>query len=204
MKPSIWQASAVLVLSLFQSTLTASALEFSGSDKFQDNVPATAFTAPGAVWSFSFTVDDHPTPTLPTNISFGVLFSNFQYALNGVAVSVTPEIRFFSSDFGGMLDIGFVNNEDLDTDPITGLAFMGPGIFTGSTFAPTLQGGSYTATGGAVWVESFPVQSLIGGTVVVGPLNGTNVPEPGTIFEVLGASVCFLATAIVRASRRKS
>ena len=46
-----------------------------------------------------------------------------QATLNGVAVSVTPEIRFFSSDFGGMLDIGFVNKEDLD--PIPGLAFMG-------------------------------------------------------------------------------
>lgn len=198
MKFKTWLASAVLVLCLFQPTLTADGLQFVGSNVFPNDAPLTDFTAPGAAWSFSFTVDDHPIPQVLTDAGFDVIFSNFNYLLDGTVISVTPQIRFFSSDLGGMLDIGFVNSEEVDMDPLTGLAFIGPGIFTGSTSAPILQVGSYTATGGVFWVDSSPVQSLTGTVVDAGTLSDTAVPEPGTLFELAGAGLCFVATAIIR------
>ncbi len=198
MKFKTWLASAVLVLCLFQPALTANSLQFVGANVFPSDARASEYTAPDAAWSFSFVVDDHPVPQVLTDAGFDVIFSNFNYSLDGAVIPVTPQIRFFSSDLGGMLDIGFENSADVDMDPITGLAFIGPGIFTGSTSEPILQMGSYTATGGVFWVDSFPVQSLTGTVVDVGALSDTTVPEPGTGFELTGAGLCFVATAIIR------
>ena len=198
MKFNVWLSSAVLGLCLFQPALTANALEFVGSDVFPYDAPVSNFTAPGAVWSFSFTADDHPVPLVVTGAGFDLPFSNFNYSLNGSLIPVTPQIRFFSFDFGGMLSIGFVNSAEVDMDPLTGPSFIGPAIFTGSTAAPILQTGLYTATGGAFWVDSSPVQSLAGTAVAAGTLHDTAVPEPGTVFEVAGACLCFAATAIMR------
>ncbi len=198
----MWLASAVFVCCFFESTVPAAPLEFLGSSIFQSGAPVTQFTAPGATWAFSFTVDSNPTPSQVTGAGFDVTFSNFNYTLNGVVVNITPEIRFFSADFGGMMDIGFVKASQLDMDPVTGLAFCGPSIFTGSTSAPTLQAGTYLSDGGVFWSGSSPVQSL-SGTVVLGePMSG--VPEPNTIFEILGAGVCFMASGIMRRLRRRA
>jgi hypothetical protein len=204
LKSKIWLAAAVFVLCLFQPVLTADALQFIGSDVFPNDTPVTEYTAPGAAWSISFIADDHPDPLVVTGAGFDVLFSNFNYSLGGTAISVTPEIRFFSSDFGGMLDISFVSSAEVDMDPVTGLSFTGPAIFTGATALPVLEAGSYTATGGVFWVASSAVQTLSGTTVVVaGTLSDTAVPEPGTVFELAGAGLCFAAYAVMRGARRR-
>ncbi len=197
----IWPA-AFLVLCLYQPALTGSALQFVSSNVFPGDMPVSDVTAPRAVWSVSFTVDDHPIPQVATDAGFNVIFSNFDYSLNGDPIPVTPQIRFFTSDFGGMLDVGFSNGAEADIDPVTGLAFIGPMIFTGSTSAPILQAGSYTATGGVFWVASLPAESLSGTVVTAGKLSDPAVPEPDTGIEVLGAGLCFVTAAVARRARK--
>ncbi len=201
MKPRMWLVSAIFVF-FFESILPAAPLEFLGSSVFQSGAPVTQFTEPEATWAFSFTIDSNLSPSQVTDVGFDVTFSNFNYTLNGVAVNITPEIRFFLADFGGMLDINFVQGPAEDMDPVTGLAFCGPSIFTGSTSAPTLQAGTYLSDGGVFWSGSSPVQSL-SGTVVTGE-DTSGVPEPNTIFEILGAGVCFMASGIMRRLRRRA
>jgi hypothetical protein len=200
LKRGIWMVSSLLAVSALQPALTATALLVGGTGVFQNDAPVTAFTAPGAAWSFSFTVDSQPTPVLQTDAGFDAMFSNFSYALNGADVSVTPQIRFFSPDFGGMLDIDFVAGSDVDMDPVTGLSFTGPSIFTGSSTAPTLEQGLYTADGGAFWVDSSAAQALGGSVVSVSEGSGSDptVPEPDTAYTALGAAVCFIASGIIR------
>ena len=177
MQSRIWLASAFLVSCLYQPAVTGTTLQFAGSNVFASDVHVV------------------------TDVGFDVIFSNFTYLLNGVAIPVSPQIRFFASDLGGMLDIGFSNTADADMDPVTGLAFIGPVMFTGSTSAPVLQSGAYFATGGAFWVDSSAVALLSGTVVAVEPVSDTSVPEPDTLVEILGAGLCFATAAIVRRTR---
>lgn len=202
MKLYIWLVSAFLVLCSLQSSSTAAALQFVGGNVFANDAPITGFTAPGGVWSVFFTVDSLPAPLISTDIGFDVIFSNFTYSLNGAVIDVTPRIRFFSSDYSGMLDIDFVSGANPDMDPITGMSFTGPSMFSGSTSAPTLLEGSYTASNGTFWVETSAVQPL-GGTVV-SLADSASVPEPDTAFGFLAAGVCFIASGIMRRVQRRN
>lgn len=204
LKLCILLISTLLVLCSLQSSSTAATLQFVGGNVFPNTVPTTSFTAPSANWSFSFTVDSQSNSLIGTDAGFDVNFSNFSYSLNGAAIQAAPQIRFFCSLYGGMLDINFVSGPDPDMDPVTGIALTGPSMFSGSTSAPTLLAGSYTASNGTFWLGSSAVQPL-GGTVVnvIGSALAP-VPEPDTVFGFVAAGVCLLFSGIMRWIRTRN
>jgi MYXO-CTERM domain-containing protein len=137
----------------------------SGSGTWNADAPDSLYTAAGASWSFSF---DLPAPL---DDLFTSSATNFQYLLDGVAVSTTLDsIEFFSTDDGGMFDLNFADGNSLnlygpqaysspDLSLITGVyasnidinAFAGPpdGIGSGVvTFSLVVPEPSSLASGG--------------------------------------------------------
>ena len=178
-----------------QSASMAVTLSYAGSGIFMSSVPVTQFSRPDAQWSFFFNVDTPVTALAQTDMGFDVNFTDFSYMLDGVSIGITPlDVRLFPAEIGGMFDIDFVPGTDLDLDPVTGLAFTGPGLFSGSISAPVLLEGQFTATGGTFYIDPAPVQFL-GGTVV-NVTDPAQAPEPGSFLQMLAAAICFLAVSV--------
>jgi hypothetical protein len=93
----------------------------SGSGTWDADAPDSPYTAPGASWSFSFELPD------PLDDVFTSTATNFQYLLDGVAVSTTLEsVQFFSTDDGGLFDLNFSDGNSLNL--YGAQAYSSPGL----------------------------------------------------------------------------
>ena len=75
------------------------------------NTPDTPFSQPGALFAFTFDLENNPIPSNPTN-----RVTNFSYILNSVEVSETlfspfVTLEFFTFDDAGMFDLIFQDGD---------------------------------------------------------------------------------------------
>jgi hypothetical protein len=98
----------LLILCALAVSATGTTLYVQASGEFTSGVTADDMAVPGDTWLLSFDVDSNPVAGNPDSLGFDAPFSNFTYTVGGSPVSVTPgEIRFFTSDNGGLFTIYF-------------------------------------------------------------------------------------------------
>ena len=124
----------------------ADPLRVESSGVFTQETVATPFSAPGATWSMSFIVDQHPMPitddaqTQP-GLFVSVPFSDFQMRVDGVEVAPATGVVLFSGPNGGGMDVIFGG---IGADGLyDALGTYGTGYYSGSELAPTIEPGSY-------------------------------------------------------------
>ena len=138
----------LLILCALAVSATGTTLYVQASGEFTSGVTADDMAVPGDTWLLSFDVDSNPVAGNPDSLGFDAPFSNFTYTVGGSPVSVTPgEIRFFTSDNGGLFTIYFGPETGFDNgQPIPEFSFSGDVVFTGTTTNPTINPNSYTVT----------------------------------------------------------
>ena len=160
-----------------------------------DNTPDTPFSQPGALFAFTFDLENNPIPSNPTN-----QITNFSYELNGTEVSNTlfsPFVtaEFFTADEAGMFDLSFSNGDVV--------SLYGADIGSSLTFAP----GAYLVAAG---MQMLPATGL--GTVIVRVSTGSvgatgfgagGVPESST-WVMMTLGFAGLAFTGYRAAHKKA
>jgi hypothetical protein len=172
--------AAALVLATANQA-SAAFYEFSGSGTWQSSALNTAYSAPNQSYTFSF---DLPNPTSgnPDTEAF-----NFQYTLNGIAVSATLlSVEFFSDAVGGGFNLNLGSGGPLQFFNVLG----------GSTpdFTSGITAGSFLTN--IVIADNTNGDSVGSASVVI-----TAVPEPSTWAMML---LGFFGVGFVAYRRRTS
>ena len=166
-----WLAFFATPFLLLPSCALASTLVVSESGTFAPNTPPTAFSAPGASFSYSFDVSSSPNATVVSlGNYFNTDFSNFTYTLNGVA-SVPPvgSITFFSSGYNGLYDICFVTACNGANSPGVGFELVGDQAYLGAENDPTILPGSYAPSEASFVSGSYFGDLTSSSPVVIAP-----------------------------------
>jgi len=184
-------------LLFFAAGLVSSPLTFSMNGTFNSSQTADSpYFAPDTTWSLSFVADSNPvvlaSATYPAFSYFQTAYTGASYAVGGSAVSLTGNQVFFYTN--ETLDICLDSSCDYQ------ISFGGPQIFTGPVTSPSLSPGSYpsTATTTVYWAPSSDTPTEDSNPGVTVQVSGaSSVPEPATIFAVVGG---LLALGLARRS----
>jgi MYXO-CTERM domain-containing protein len=175
-----WFVATALIA---QTAARAGIVTVSGSGTWGADAPVSIYTAPGESWSFSFELPD-PLDANPTSTA-----TNFQYFLNGSAVSTTlSSVEFFSPGDGGLFDLNFADGNSLNL--YGDQAFSSPGL--------SLIPGVYSSN---IDINAFtgPPDGNGSGTVTI----TSAVPEPSSIVAG-GLGLLALAGLAFRNPRRSA
>ena len=181
-KHTLTTLSLVLLFLLVAVRGNAAPLLVSSSGAWGAAAPTSLWTAPGAVWTFSFLVESNPTITSSWSTGFNPPYSAFQYTLNGSSVATAPAAIAFNTN--STLVVSFGSG--------TGFQLFGPPAFFGPTSAPTIVPGSYIAMAqpNTVFpyfeINSNFIQDLTGTVVTIRPAS-VSVPESPTWAVMVGA-----------------
>ncbi|HOK44401.1 MAG TPA: PEP-CTERM sorting domain-containing protein [Bryobacteraceae bacterium] len=181
----------------------ATPIHYVVSGQFSSDAPTTPVSAPGAVFTFEFTL----TYTTPDYVDEEHGWSEYWYVpvtfrLGSETVSGLTDswITFFDAAHGGMLEVDFFINERY------GFFFLnGPQLYTGMLADPTFLLGSFDAQdfGGKYSYGRFYSglgvnDSVVGGSV----LAERGVPEPATVVLMSAAAAVLAVQGVFRRSRR--
>jgi PEP-CTERM motif-containing protein len=154
-----------VVLGALTSPAAAQQVAFTGNGTFDSTVPTTYGMVPGD-FSFSFLLDQNPTPSLSNADLFNFASATGVFTQFGTATSLDGRLTFFF-DGGGFTFC--------PTGQSTLLDEFGPLLFTGPTSSPTFTTGTYTD------LES-------GNNNVLASASITSTPEPGSM-ALLGSGL---------------
>jgi hypothetical protein len=176
--------AAVLLLGV--TSASAEVLTVTENGVWGANASTTPWSAPNETWNFSFQISSNPAVSNVIQTPFGAFFdgafSNFNYTLNGAAVSTPlPEITWFSSGYGGLFDVNWA-----------GVSFEPEGdqAYTGSESDPTIVPGTYELGLYSGVFLGEDLEPLAGDVVIAGAQAPT--PEPSSFF-LLGTGLLALA-----------
>jgi hypothetical protein len=175
----------------------SSAIFYSDGGTFTASTPPSEISAPSETWSFSFEADSMPVVTESGMGGFDFDFSDFVYDLDGSPVSITPSfVRFFTASNGGGFEICFDGSSVATCSEAIATAFFAdPALFSGSTSAPTLSTGTFTA-------DTDVIVSSAAYDEGDATLTATATPEPSTLIP-LAAGILALAGRRFLYPRRK-
>jgi hypothetical protein len=197
-------ALCVVLVAGALAPVQAALVRVTASGTYTDTTAVSAFSAPGAAWSFSFTVDENPSPIAAyTESGFftTVPFGDFEFLLGGVATPAALYVAFYNAGNSGGLDVSFTDISD-PAAPFNALSFYGPQMYSGDEFAPTMLPGVYVPTGGGggtgfdVFVDNVLYAQPTANVVI------TRIPLPGTAVLALLAMVA-LAGATRQTARHR-
>jgi hypothetical protein len=158
----------------FASVGSASPLLVQESGVWGISAPVTTWSAPNESWSYSFVIDSSPTPSsYLLGDNFIAPFNNFNYLLNGVPVTTTPDaIEWYSTNGeGGLINVYF-----------GGITFKvyGAQAYSGPESSPAILPGVYPLGSGSVFQSAGNTDQPLTGNLTI-----TAVPEPATIGMML-------------------
>lgn len=180
------RAKNVAVVALFcaGASLYAATYTVTTSGTFSATTPASSWTAPNGTWSITFAVASSPVVnSFLTGRDFDVPFTNFTYELNGAPVNVgTVDIAFYSTAFGGLLNIAFFGGSAVTTTA-NGFVILGLQAYTGAESAPTFTPGNYSETSNSVIVAGTGHTEPLGSVAIFAAPAPT--PAPPTLLLTL-------------------
>lgn len=152
----------------------------SESGTFDPSTPTTAESAPGASFSFSFSVDSNPAVTNVSPDYFNTDFADFTYTLNGSPLPVTPVVlTWYDDPDGGGIEFSFSSGD--------GFNIYGDPYYSGLTSSPTILVGGYP-----LFSDSDFFYSTTQATPLTGELDITPEP-PSVLLLVTGLAVIGVA-----------
>ena len=184
--------AAIALLLGIAAQAKAAALHFSGTGTWAADAPATAYSAAGATWSFSFdlpgTISANPTTQ----------FTNFDFRLNGISISDTlSTVQFYDANDGGLFGLSFASGGLINMfgDPVGGPF----GELNGPAVAPpyALLPGLY---------QIFQINTLAGGDFALGDgrLEVTQTPLPAAWTLMLAGIAGYGALARRRRAKQQA
>ncbi len=125
----------------------ADPLRISASGVFTPETPTLPFSAPGATWDLSFTVDRQPEPIGVGDLTVAgafttVPFRDFRLLVDGVEVAPALQVTLYSGPNDGGMDV-FFSPVDPGGSNYQSLGFYGAAYYSGSELAPVIEAGSY-------------------------------------------------------------
>ncbi len=172
---------------------------------FSADTPLTAFSAPGASWSFSFTVDSQPVPIIEDRLFspgyyVAVPFRDFAMQVGGVEIGQPVWLVLYSAAAAGGMDLIF---GELELEPVyryDSIGTFGDAYYEGDELAPSIVAGTYTTfhpSHGGVYVKTDELEFYQRSSVVT--ITALPVSAPGTAL-LLAAGLAALACTRRRAT----
>jgi hypothetical protein len=183
--------SFLILVAMGTGMCLASEIQYTTTGMYPTGTTVTSLTAPGELFTLTFTVPVNPVTNAPD-----VAGATFETSASGTYMFGATTVDFTGVDFFPGPDGGFEAYNDITNGPDTlSLSMDGPQLYSGSPPDVTMLAISFDAGGG---YTEFVINGSDGPAFTTEPtVTASTVPEPGTSAGA-AVGVLLLAAAMLR------